>query len=376
MSGIYFYIDFKAMALLLLCSVPFWFLWQQRKTYVEPHLVFPDVSGLSWNKGRVVWALWPARLKWITFICFVTAFLDPHLLVERKPGAHNANGIPPTQGVAIYLLLDQSGSMKEHVSAPSAYGQRLLSKIDLVKEVSRKFIEGDPQLGLEGRPNDEIGLVFFARAARVMAPLTLDHTAVLQELAKFDAIGDRDQDGTSLGYAIFKTANLMAANRYFSQELIAKGEPAYTIKSNVIILLTDGLQDPNPLDKGKRLRNMDVPEAAEQAKALGVRLYMVNVDPSMDTEEFAPYRHIMQRAAELTGGKFYMVDQSTDLEKIYHDIDTLEKSAIPAPQNAYERDKRPDLYRRISFYPYLLGLGMLCLFLSIMLDTTILRRIP
>ncbi len=372
----YFHIDLKAMLLLILCSIPFWFFFKQSHAYVEPHIAFSNVSGLAYNQGRVAWALWPKRLMWIAFLCLVTAFLDPHLLLERKAGGAGADGIAPKQGVAIYIVLDQSGSMKDQVFAPSGSGERLISKIDLVKQVSKQFIEGAPQLELYGRPNDLIGLVFFARAARVMAPLTLDHGAVLAELAKFTTVGERDQDGTSIGYAIFKTANLMAVTRHFSQELVAKGEPPYSIKSNVIILLTDGLQDPNPLDKGKRLRNMDVPEAAAQAKELGVRLYMVNVDPAMNTEEFAPYRHIMQRAAELTGGKFYMVTQGTDLEKIYHDIDALEKSAIPPPQSVYERDKRPDLYQRISFYPYFIGLGMLCLLLSILLETTILRRVP
>ena len=121
---------------------------------------------------------------------------------------------------------------------------------------------------------------------------------------------------------------------------------------------------------------MDVPEAAAYAKELGVRLYTVNVDPNMDTEEFLPYRHIMQRASELTGGKFYMVNDTTNLEQIYREIDQLEKSALPPPPGVFEWENRPDLYRRLSFYPYLIALGLFFLFAAVMLESTMLRKVP
>jgi len=165
--------------------------------------------------------------------------------------------------------------------------------------------------------------------------------------------------------------------RHYAEELISKGQPAYNIKQTVIILVTDGLQDPNPLDKGKRLRNMDVPEAAAYAKEQGVRLYIVNVDPALGTEEYAPYRHIMQRAAALTGGKFFMADSSTNLSEIYRDIDQLEKSTLPAETlPKINKEERPDLFNRISLYPWLIALGLLSLFIALVLEFTWLRRIP
>lgn len=367
------HIDFKALAILLMGSVAFFFLWKWKSLFAEPSIYFSHVKSLNQRKGRTIWSGLPQYLLYPALVALSLAFLDPHLFVNRKEG--EVHDLPPKEGIAIYLVLDQSGSMEQQVLVESKSGLHMVSKIDLLKDVSRQFIVGDPELNLEGRPNDMIGLIFFARAARVKVPLTLDHSAVLRELSAFKPIGDKDQDGTSIGYAIFKTANLIASTRHYAQELISKGEPAYKIKNSIIILITDGLQDPNPLDKGKRLRNMDVPEAAEYAKQQDVRLYIINVEPNLRSEDFAPYRNIMTRAAELTGGKFYMVDSGKNLEQIYQEIDQLEKSVLPVPKNV-QKDLRPDLFRRLSFYPYFIAFGLMCLFASILLETTLLRRVP
>lgn len=373
MDGTFFSLDFKALVLTLLAGVAFYLLWRWGSAYASPSIAFPSLKDLEIGRGRARFEKLSRNLLWGTLLCFSLAFIDPHFLLNRPLAAQHLP--PPTKGVGIYLVLDQSGSMKDQVLAKTSQGERFLSKIDLVKEVTQEFIDGNAKLGLKGRPNDMMGLMFFARGAKVMSPLSLDHEGILKELQQFQPVKERDQDGTSLGYAIFKAANLMAATKHFSEELIKKGEPAYTIKNNIVILLTDGLQDPNPLDKGKRLRNMDIPEAAANAKKLGVRLYLINVDPALNTEELAPYRHIMQRAAESTGGKFYMVDNVSNLQSIYKDIDGLEKSDLPV-MTEYDKDKRPDLYQRVSLYPYLIVCGLLLFILATLFETTILRRVP
>jgi Ca-activated chloride channel family protein len=355
-----------------------------RKGFEVPHLAFSDLSSFVTGKKQITWNWLPPALLWAALGSLALAFTDPHLFIDRKYEStgsptmpRDAGQPPPTEGIAIYLVLDRSGSMYEKVLSRSPTGgRRQISKIDLVKEMTSKFIQGDPSIGLSGRPNDLIGLIFFARAANVETPLTLDHGVVLQQLSKYNIIGQMDQDGTGIGYALFKTANLIAATRRYSQELVQKGEPAYSIKNSVIILLTDGLQDPNPLDKGKRLRNIDIPEAAAYIKEQGVRLYVVTVDPELSTEKYLPYRHILQRATESTGGRYFMLEGSNNLDQIYREIDRLEKSAIPVQFTEINKNERPDLYHRISFYPYLIVLGLICLFCSILLDTVLLRRIP
>lgn len=363
-----FELDWKAAALLLLLGIAFYFLMRWKKGFVLPSLYFshvtPFVATLKTKGARL-----PEVLAFFSLLTFSLAFLDPHFFFEKQETPDAIQD--PTEGIAIYLILDQSGSMKEEVL--TAKGS--MRKVDLLKLVTKQFILGDSQQGLYGRPHDMIGLIYFARGAHVLSPLTLDHASVLSQLANFAPVAQRDQDGTSIGYAIYKTANMITATKHYAQELIDKGEPAYTIKSTVMILITDGMQDPNPLDKGKRLRNMDIPEAAAYAKKQGIRLYIVNVEPKLSTEEYSANRNIMRRAAESTGGQFFMVDHTTSLEKIYQGIDSLEKSALPSP-HTFDKDLRPDLYERFSLFPYLIAISLMSLLASIALDTTILRRIP
>jgi len=366
-------VDIIALILLILYGGAFTLLWCWRKQFSDPYIFFSNVKSLGVGQGRARWISLPSLLMWISLAAFGCAFVDPHVFTSRH--LQHASQPPPSHGIAIYLVLDNSGSMNEEVTVQSGKkGLYTTSKIDLLKKVSREFIEGDPQLGLSGRSNDMIGLIFFARGAHVMAPLTLDHETLLQELDKFHVIGDKDQDGTSIGYALYKTANMIAATRHYAQALIEKGEPAYTIKNSVIILITDGLQDPNPLDKGKRFRNMDVPEAATYIKEQGIRLYIVNVEPRMNTKEFEPYQHIMQRATALTGGQFFAVDLSKGLEQIYKEIDQLETSVLH--ETSIDKGQHPDLYQRISVYPYIVLLGLLSFLVAVILDTLILRRVP
>lgn len=380
MEGYTFAVDWLALtgaAALLSAS---YFILRWSKGFVEPHLAFSDLKSLlSGGPGRARFAALPRFLSWLAVIALAIAFTDPHLFVKRKiTPQQKQERPPPTEGIAIYLLLDQSGSMGEVVSVYSTDGmRRKMTKIELLRQVTKEFISGNPALGLKGRPDDMIGLIAFARGADVLSPLTLDHEAIVHQLSKFNVVQQNDRDGTAIGYAIFKAANLIAATRHFTQELIEKGQPAYTIKSSVIILITDGMQDPNPLDRGNRLRFMDIPDAAAYVKEQGVHLYIINVEPKMATEEFAPQRHQMERAAALTGGKFFLMTNTTNLEQIYSQIDKLEKSQLPeGPEAVIDKSERPDLYRRISFYPYLIAFGLACLFSAFALDTTILRRVP
>ncbi len=376
MESMFFYLDMTALLGVALLGVVLFILSRWRLGFFEPYLRFSSVNILSTKKGKVSWFGLPRQLMWGALFCFCCAFIDPHFLVDRQKSHEKSEDrdLPtPVEGMAVYLVLDQSGSMKEEVAVGRRKKQR---KVDLLREVTKRFVEGDVSSGLSGRFNDMIGLVFFARGAHVQSPLTLDHGAIVKELNQFEAVEVEDQDGTSIGYAIFKTASLIAATKHYAKDLIERGEPSYNIKSSVIILVTDGLQDPNPLDKGKRLRNIDVPEAAAYAKQEGIRLYVINVEPKLATEKFTPYRNIMTRAAESTGGKFYMIENQGSLEEIYQEIDRLEKSSLPQLEALVDKEKRPDLYKRISFYPYLIALGLFLMLLSCCLEATVLRRSP
>jgi Ca-activated chloride channel family protein len=349
-----------------------------------PFLSFSFLKGLDLEQqDRSTWAFLPQRLHQLAFVCFLLAFIDPHLMIAKSLSSSNAKKStqlnkelpPPTEGIAIYFILDQSGSMAQEVSAKGTRRKsQLISKMDLLKQVTEQFIKD--------QSSNLIGLVAFARIPHVLVPLTVDQETLLNQLAQLQVVKNQDDDGTALGYAIFKTANLIAATRHFAEELRGKGKPAYEIKGAAIIAVTDGLQDPNPLDQGNRLRTIELDDVADYVKSQGVRLYLINVDPKISLPEFAPHRRLMQKITELTGGKFYLLSDGQDLKQIYSEIDQLEKGLIQTEEAAKSQpssSNKKDLgshYTRFSFYPFLLGLGILFLLASIILETTLFRKAP
>src|SRR5260221_1001063 len=68
-------------------------------------------------------------------------------------------------GIDVMLLLDVSRSM---LSEDFTIGGERASRIDVVKQVTERFIEG--------RPNDRIGVIAFAGRPFLVSTLTLAHT--------------------------------------------------------------------------------------------------------------------------------------------------------------------------------------------------------
>jgi Ca-activated chloride channel homolog len=378
MKGVFFEIDYWAIGLAILFLIALVRIRRWQEGFAVPQLFFSDLKDISAKSPswRTKMAWLPKKLAYGALASFLLALIDPHFLLPKE----RATTQVPTEGIAIYLLLDRSGSMNEMVRTSIA-GSRIMDapKIGLLRTLTAQFIQGNPEMKLGGRPDDLIGMIAFARVPDVLVPLTLDHSELLQKLAKLQVVSNPDDDGTATGYAIYKATNIFAATRYFAEEAAKAGEgPAYNIKSNIIILVTDGFPDPSILDKGNPLRTMDIPEAAEYAKKYGVRIYVVIVDPSLESAQYGPQRRQMEAVTKVTGGKFYLMNAFTGLDQIYADIDKLEKSRLTISEAQVEtnKDKLPNLYRRVSLYPYLIALGMLLLLASVVLEATIFRRIP
>lgn len=301
----------------------------------------------------------PEVLYALALIFFFLAFIDPRIMKTEE------EGVKPyiVEGRALYLVLDVSGSMKETIVQKKGSQLSLTTKIDLLKKVSRKFIEG--------RPQDLIGLVKFARTAHTLAPLTLDHAMLLDELSRLKAVVDPTRDGTAIGYAIYKTASILAATRDFGEKEKKEGLPAYDIKGAAIILVTDGFQFPNPADKGNRLRTMGIEEAAAFAHKLNEKLYIISIDPQISQKQFAPQRRLMTKAAETTGGKFFSGSNPKALAGIFESINKLEKSKVPV-----EAASKAIPIRLFSFAPYLILAGLAVIAGAILSETWFFRRAP
>lgn len=276
--------------------------------------------------------------------------MDIKWVIQKEKTAQDL----PREGIAVYLVLDQSSSMAESTGDSH-------TKIDLVKNASTEFVQRNHR--------DLIGIVEFARTARTVMPLTFETASLNKALSQFRPVESEDQNGTAIGYAIFKTANLLSATRYFIESLPAQGHAPYNIKNSAIVLITDGFQSIHPLDKENPLRSIDIEEAADYAKNNGIHLYIINVEPQFLSSEYTPHRNLLERAVSKTGGKIYFFHEGSNLTEILESIHELESGVLIAPQLHVSTVK-------FSTAPYFICLGLLLLALAFFLKTVIVRIAP
>jgi len=268
------------------------------------------------------------------------------LLIVGLARPQRALGQTPitASGIDIVLALDVSGSMR---ALDFKEGGERVNRIDVVKSVVARFIDE--------RPNDRIGIVSFAGAPYLISPPTLDHDWLRQNLNRV-TVGGADE-GTAIGSAIAASVNRLRAGH---------------ASSKVVILLTDGM---NNAGKVSPLA------AAEAAKALGVKIYTVAVGvrgeaPLPVTDEFGNTQLVMakvdvdektlQDVAALTGGAFYRATDTQSLERIYGEINRLEKTT----QVAQVADRQQELFA----WAVLPGIALLGLGFG--LENTRYRRLP
>ncbi|MDB6081940.1 MAG: batA, partial [Chlamydiia bacterium] len=233
------------------------------------------------------------------------------------------------------------------------------SKIDWVKATSKKFIND--------RTNDLIGLIGFARGAKLISPLTNDREELLKRLDTISVIQNEEENGTAIGYAIFKAVNILVSTQYFAERLKDKREPAYDIKNHVIIVLTDGLQSPNPLDRDNPFRFMRPEEAIHFAEQNGIRVYFVGITQSKDEKSFLEQTKKLQEAVLRTNGGFFLATKSIPLDQIYAKIDQLEKKEMVVTEKSVSGT---------SLVPLCLILGLISLFTAVTIETLLARTFP
>lgn len=344
--------DFKALIVLVGVLGFFYLLYPNLKK--NPSLL---ISSLNFYSGRPAtlferFIKVPSGLFIAGLVSLLIGLLDPHLIMEDT----SISDLPPNEGLALYLVLDRSGSMGKIIDQENIQGRwEAVSRFSKMQETAKALIQSLPQ--------DLIGVMAFSRAVQVIAPLTLDHKLLEDRINHLEIIKDPSQDGTSIGYAIYKTAHLIVASKTFSQ----KEEGPYKILSAFMIIITDGFQDPSFLDKGNRLRSMELEEAAGYAKEKNIKVYIVNIDPKFKEAQFDPNRHQMERIAKATGGELLIVDRLEELDKILIAIPEKEKNIL------YQADQMAK-FKRYPFYPFFIGIGLFFIGLSKFFSETLLRR--
>lgn len=269
------------------------------------------------------------------------------------PRTGNAVSEVEREGIAIAVVVDRSGSMDARDFVEGDYGT---SRLDVVKRIFKDFVEGGGPFG-EGRPDDLIGIIAFARHADGLCPLTLDHGSVLTILDELTTPREADEDGTAVGDAL-----ALAVERLRRQDT----------KTKIAILLTDGVHnagDVEPL------------EAAELAARFGIKVYTIGAgyngfapfpvrraDGTMSLERVAVEidEASLRQIAEKSGGRYFHATDETGLREVVAEIGELERSKVAELRYLeYAHHYRP-------FVVVAAG----CLLLSWLLGATWLRRLP
>ncbi len=282
--------------LLLLLAIPAWIIWQRR--HEERALVFSRAGVLGWlstaRSERL--ARLPDRLRGLALTLLIIAMAGP------RTGSSVVD--IDAEGVAIVLTLDISSSMLAEDLSPT-------NRMEVARATAREFVQR--------REYDRIGMVAFAGEALTQVPITIDYDVLLESLQQLQAGSGMLEDGTAIGTAIATAANRLRR---------VDG------KSRVILLVTDGENNRGEIDPLT---------AARAAAAYGIKIYTVGIG----TEGVArvpvargPFgvqyatlpvhidETLLTQIADLSGGRYYRAQTREALQRIFAEIDRLEKSTV------------------------------------------------
>lgn len=319
------------LLLLLLPLVGWWYFSRYKRRYPELRMSsLESMEGMQSWRGRLRALLPIARL--LAFIFLVIALARPQETLKEE----NISA----EGINIMMVMDLSSSMLAQDFKPD--------RLQVSKTVAGEFIDK--------RLYDRIGLSVFAGEAFTQCPLTTDHR-VLKGFLEELKCGVLD-DGTAIGMGL-----ATAVNRLKDSE----GE------SNVVILLTDGVNNAGYI---KPIT------AAEIAREFGVKVYTIGVGSTGDALTPVSRRSdgryifglarveideaLLGRIADMTGGKYFRATSAESLQRIYSEIDQLEKTEIDVT-----------VIRRYSEeFHYFAFWGIAFILLELLLRYSVFRAIP
>ena len=248
---------------------------------------------------------------------FFFLFLIFVVLALARPQRSNERVEQYTEGIDILLVMDISESMDLQDFSPN--------RLEAAKKTAVDFING--------RFGDRIGMVVFSGEAYSLSPLTNDYkllTSLIKEI-NFSMI---EAKGTAIGSAIAAGTNRMKDSES---------------PSKVMILLSDGESNAG---------NVDPIFAAQLATAFDIKIYTIAVGKDgmvpYGTDFFGRPQMVesyldestLREIANIGSGQFFRASDGKALNRIFEQIDTLEKTEIL--ENRYK--ETADFYRIYLFW--------------------------
>jgi Ca-activated chloride channel family protein len=307
------------------------------------------VLALYWasrGAGRVVFSslralpaggrTWRTAIAWLPDALLALAVASL-VIALAGPRAGDKNARIRREGIAIMMAVDISGSMR---ALDLSQKHRELTRLDAVKGVFEQFVIGGA--GLDGRDDDAIGLVAFAKYAETRSPITLDHGNLSTAARQLD-FAPEDEDGTALGAGL---------------QLAVERLREFDARSKIAILLTDG--------KGN-VHEISEDAAIDDAVKAGVKVYTIGAG----TNGAAPIRvdlgeATLRKIADRTGGQYFRATDHASLRQIYAQIDDLERSTL-------EEERFTDYHQ---YYGWFAAIAMGLVVAALLLRGTVLRRLP
>lgn len=326
----------EPLLLFLLLLIPF-FIYYEWKIKKYPSLKFSTIRVLKTvsQERKISFKNLPFFLRMLTITLFI--------ITVARPQEGKATSEVITEGINTILSIDTSGSM---AAVDLEINNDRVTRLDVVKKVVKDFVAK--------RVNDPTGLIVFGTEAFTQCPLTLDTNILTQFVNNLEIgmAGDSTAIGNSLGLAVNRLKDIKS-------------------KSKVVVLLTDGSNTAGKVAPDK---------AAEIAAGYGIKVYTVGVGttgriPFVQNTFLGPQivygqadldEQTLKMIADKTGGKYYRAKNFEELQRIYNDIDILEKSEV----------KTKNYMEYKELFLWFLIPGIMSMLLEIFLRNTRFMRIP
>jgi Ca-activated chloride channel family protein len=254
------------------------YLWRQRKR---------DDTALRFSNLELLKSLAPKGIGWRRYLAAGT-FLAGLLALVVSLAQPAMDVEVPLERATVVLAIDVSLSMQSDDVEPT--------RLEAAQDAAKQFVRDLPAAY-------NLGLVAFARTARVLVPPSKDHQAAIEAI---DAL--QLAEATATGEAVFTA---LEAIRAVPQDGTQEAAPAR------ILLLSDGY----------RTYGRPTEEAAAAAVEAQVPVSTVAfgtddgmVDIAGQMQRVPVDRVALAELAETTGGFFYEAASADELKRVYDDM--------------------------------------------------------
>lgn len=323
-------LKYPYLLLLLLIYIPLMWYWIATRKTRYPSLQISSLAAFGKRSagGRAFLIPVSKILELVALGCLIVALARP----QKQDYLTNSHIL----GTDIVLALDISESMSNTDIRPSRF--------EAAKHTAADFIRN--------RNQDNMGLVIFGGEALSIMPLTNDLVA-LQNAIDGIKMGQL-ANGTAIGDGL-----VSAINRVLNGQA----------KSKSIILITDGTNNTGDVAPST---------AADIAALKGIKVYTIGIGLDGKSVYVDPYglsrttidtpidEETLKEIASKTGGEFYRVTDSNTLNKVFKEIDKLEKTRMDVEN--YQRTEE-------AFMPWVIA-ALCCFSLVLLLRFTVLNKIP